>query len=397
MNQKDEPYEDLSRALRLALGNRPQKELVHACAVNAADISHALKGSRALSLSALERVAKYLRLDFSRLVLLKTIDELRHEGRSEAVEELERVAGTLAQQRSPAVIPETFLGSWQTALDLETVVAADRREQRPVSYADCLALSGSVGDLFYLPTLGLPPKVRIRSDKIIKLAERDKLRTLLSGDMLVTGSPSANYATRAILTTILFPFMIEAGTIAAEHEIAEELHPIRLHMPKLAAFMSDQQNARKLNNMLNGFSRPGFVDPIAYIQARGSAPRSSMDFGIITLAKNPWAEDRLAIVAAGVHGPATAGALQLLTRKGAFARHPFGGVFSVSISNVAHWEDRYDWLDPQWDTHEYSISEYEEALCNRRVLEVLPNQSNQGQLEVLEIVKRRCREAARSG
>jgi hypothetical protein len=63
-----------------------------------------------------------------------------------------------------------------------------------------------------------------------------------------------------------------------------------------------------------------------------------------------------------VGGPGTAAALKLLATPNAFDRHPLGGVFEVYISQEAPWEDRYDMLDPQWDTHPYTLDEYEENL-----------------------------------
>jgi hypothetical protein len=66
-------------------------------------------------------------------------------------------------------------------------------------------------------------------------------------------------------------------------------------------------------------------------------------------------------MAAGLHGPATAAAIKLLARPNAFLQRPLGGVFRVQVSDQAPWETRYQRLDPKWETHEYSISEYEQA------------------------------------
>ena len=398
MPQPDDPnpFRELSAIVKLALGPHRQKELAHRLEVDPSDVSHALRGRRALPLKALDGLANYLGLDLSELVLLRTLGELRIQGSTRAAAEFEElVRRRRAKSVEKGVLsPATFLCNWRTSLKIGTVIAADRREHRPVSHADCLAQSGSVADLFYLPTLFLPESVRIRSDKVVKVATPEKLATLLDHDVIITSSPSANYGTRMAISTTMFPFSIDQETFEAEQEVSQQLAPIAYQMDELAAYMSDERNARRLNNLLNAFAKPGFVDPINFIQARGSAARGSMDFGIVTFAKNPWAkpeDKRLAIVLAGVRGPATAAAIKLLSSKERpFDKHPFGGVFRVSISNVAPWEDRYDLLNPEWDTHDYTIEEYESAIKNPNVIRHLPGHSNAGQLEVIAWIKDRC-------
>jgi hypothetical protein len=70
----------------------------------------------------------------------------------------------------------------------------------------------------------------------------------------------------------------------------------------------------------------------------------------------------VAILAAGLHGPATAAAVKLLAQPGAFAERPLGGVFRVHVPNNAPWEERYHHLNPVWDTHPYTLEEYEASL-----------------------------------
>jgi len=35
-------------------------------------------------------------------------------------------------------------------------------------------------------------------------------------------------------------------------------------------------------------------------------------------------------------------------------------VFRVQVSDQAPWETRYQRVDPKWETHEYSVSDYEQ-------------------------------------
>lgn len=67
-------------------------------------------------------------------------------------------------------------------------------------------------------------------------------------------------------------------------------------------------------------------------------------------------------MAAGLHGPATAAAIKLLSQENAFADRPLGGVFRVHVPINAPWEQRYSHLNPEWDTHPYSVAQYEAAV-----------------------------------
>lgn len=87
-----------------------------------------------------------------------------------------------------------------------------------------------------------------------------------------------------------------------------------------------------------------------------------MDYGVVSLCRHPWSDEHVAIMAAGLHGPATAAAVKLLSQENAFVNRPFGGVFHVRVPKEAPWEERYHHLNPQWDTHEYSIAKYEAAV-----------------------------------
>ncbi|HKQ71846.1 MAG TPA: helix-turn-helix transcriptional regulator, partial [Polyangiaceae bacterium] len=132
------PYPQLGKALGDAIGDVSQKELADFCRVHASDISHALKGKRSLPLAALERAAKRLQLDLTLLIQLKTADELRAAGLIVEAEKVQRLASGLTSSQERLFTPESFFQNWRHTLAIENIIAADRREKRPISYADCL-------------------------------------------------------------------------------------------------------------------------------------------------------------------------------------------------------------------------------------------------------------------
>jgi hypothetical protein len=88
-------------------------------------------------------------------------------------------------------------------------------------------------------------------------------------------------------------------------------------------------------------------------------PTPNTDFGVISLAPNPFADPDdgyVSILVGGIHGPGTAHALRMLLQKPEkFVDHPFGGVIDVRLRNpYSDWPTRFYEAEPDWDTPAYT-------------------------------------------
>ena len=266
---------------------------------------------------------------------------------------------------APATSPGTLIG-WPDAFLPLVVFVGDRREVPPKSPADLLAVSASMGDLYYLLKLGLPPDVEIRSDKTSVIASPDSLRRLFEDkNLLIIGSPAANLVAKSVNKGACFSFHVTPKALEQASEFQTILEPIRYLPEELAKYTdgkgespSHREWSHRRRHMVFGFARSGILDPIDYEGLRGIAPSADIDYGVVTLCKHPWSERRVAIMAAGLHGPGTAAAIKLLCKKKAFIDHPLGGVFRVGVPSEAPWEQRYFHLSPEWDSHDYSVEKY---------------------------------------
>jgi tRNA A-37 threonylcarbamoyl transferase component Bud32 len=284
--------------------------------------------------------------------------------------------------------------------NVATAIVGDRAEDPPHTSADILARSVSTGDLTFFGELGL--RARVRSHKVAKIAGLEGQRRVLGQDLLVIGSPAVNLVARLVNPVACFRFAItdDAQKLVARFE--RELEPIKFNRAALQNFLEPttpeaRERIRDLHIMHNQFAKGGFIDPIDYKGLRGER-NAHNDFGVVTLGINPFDDSKIVILAAGTGGPGTAAALRLLARPDAFAQHPLGGVFRVEISTEAAWDERYDWLDPKWDTHPYDIADYETSVValveqversNVKECEGLSRQDAVNMRKLVELLKRR--------
>lgn len=95
------------------------------------------------------------------------------------------------------------------------------------------------------------------------------------------------------------------------------------------------------------------------LAADGRAQGRGNDYGIVALAPNPWSEEHIVVIAAGVHGPGSAGALKMLASPEQFAQRPWGGVVQVTTPPLAPWQHLFErHLHPRFETHEYDPAKY---------------------------------------
>lgn len=328
------------------------------------------------------------------------------------------------------------------------IVLGDRREHPPKQQGDQLALGGAMIDVMVLLELGIDPalaragQVRIVSDKDFAELDDRTLRDFYgSHNLLVIGSPAANFASRRLNRHAIFRF-----------DEAEQLRRWREHQPALARFVRaravppaeratreallhafrrltyglpravhatlarlDRDPARRGGatpdapaatqlgpdfdatypaaaaaaygvsagdaDALQGFGRAilggltadnwvqelrgrTLIDPFKAQPLTHGGPGTPYDWGVLTLARHPFSDDphRVAILAAGIHGPGTAQAVRLLANPANFAGLPAGGLLQVNTDQDRPWHDLL-WEAPwRWLTDPYTYVDAERAL-----------------------------------
>ncbi len=285
------------------------------------------------------------------------------------------------------------LDQFPGAFEPLTLVAADRRDTPPETRADLFILSGAVGDLTFLPKLRRTRKeVRLRSDKLVVLGTEDmRSRELGKSNLLVISSPAANWAARALNSSAIFRYDIPAPACkldegirtlsdlddvvllrlvwrmvssAQETEDGLDVAPIdgsRISAAQRERLARAEELARDLlacgnpEQIMSQFNETGILDPVA--GRRYQLPGENFDYGMISLAPNPYADgdEFVSILVSGMHGTGTAHALgALVSDPQMFTHHPFGGVIQVHGQPYADWSERFLRADWEWKTPEYT-------------------------------------------
>lgn len=250
------------------------------------------------------------------------------------------------------------LSNWPRSFLPIVVLTGDRREKSPESLADLMVLSASTSDLTWILALGLPKDTVIRSDKIAVVADSSYLKEALGqSNILVVGSPGTNLVARMVNASVPFPFYIPPEVYAEADRIETKLRLIGPFTDELGRYR--EQHADQLNSVMNEFRGSGFFDPIRK-EVRGSHPKASLDYGVITVGLNPFSDKHLAILVAGTHLPGTMGAVKFLSSPENFRQRPLGGIIRVSIPGALPWPRRVMESRPYWDTPAYTVRELEE-------------------------------------
>jgi hypothetical protein len=366
---------------------KKQGDLAADCGVDAADLAHFLNGHRPLPNYALANLAAMLNIDLARLIVYSEYSQCQRNYAASKATSLtptktlgwERASETLAAllQRLPSDEPlhastlgPSTLRDWPMAFLPIVVFVGDRREIPPQSPADLLAASASIGDLYYLPRLQLPAETEIRSDKSVVITTPESLRRILQDtNLLIIGSPAANLMARTVNPGACFSFHVAPDALAQAAEFQRILEPIQYLPGNLeryadvnSATATEREWSRRRRHMIYEFARSGILDPVDYSGLRATAIPVHLDWGVVSLCRHPWSENKVAVIAGGLHGPATAAAIRLLSKENAFADRPLGGVFRVHVPINAPWEERYRHLNPEWDTHSYTVAGYETAV-----------------------------------
>ena len=276
-----------------------------------------------------------------------------------------------------------------------SVVCGDRREDPAMNFGDVLfARTLSITDLTFLPELGLPKSTRIYSDKLFVRMPLSFLEKVFGQThLLVIGSPAVNLLARELNDSAVFRWVVDPGLdewfrrllkrkpVLDNRKSAElfsrllrsvqeggELTQAVESLAKMEGFRATDLETveplareilgdRKPADWLAGFREGGILDP-ADSKVHGSYVRHNNDFGLVSLALNPYdSTDRfLSVLVAGRSGPGTAHALRTLAVPQQFKDHPLGGVIEVLLDEGENWSDKLQFADTRWQTAPYKAS-----------------------------------------
>ena len=146
--------------------------------------------------------------------------EVRDEaGRQVLREAVELLANTPVRPSSSSSSPSRPLSSLADfpGSDPFTIIFGDRRESRVTSAAECLIYSGSITDVFHLPQLGAAiSNSTIESDKLlVRMPKHFLVNTpeIAERNLLIVGSPAANWGARILNEVAVFPFRIDQNVV----------------------------------------------------------------------------------------------------------------------------------------------------------------------------------------
>jgi hypothetical protein len=261
------------------------------------------------------------------------------------------------------------------------VVTGDRREEdgKKMTPADFSVLSSSAADIRFLSSIGLPRGTEIITDKIFVLAPFEELsRRFADATLVVVGSPASNHCARIInryslhrfnLPTFYYQQLEEfirkawvAGTGAGRRKsgsqpktpdhgpdffVAPEAVPA-YDYESLQDFRSE--NMKEIKQFKHLVFSGGFIDPSYDLRVRALNRDNDSDFGIITLAQNPFRKENdgkfPAVFMAGYHLPGTCYGLHRdiwQDRRTFFDTHPLGGILQVDLNTklLADWPHNF--------------------------------------------------------
>ncbi len=249
------------------------------------------------------------------------------------------------------------------------IVTGDKREDRGthISVADIGAFSASPADTRWILNLGLSEKVIKHVDKNFMLLPNERLiERFAETNILVIGSPAANHLARKVNKKAIFRFNYSnhAGDI-----IEKAIDDARKRSPTDLAALQESikpELSKRLRPLFTGgIFDPTYPDDFVTAEYAQIANETQYDFGMLTFAANPYyemkcaAEKRpndhryVAIMAAGIHHPATAHAVRQLgidkRKENVFDDHPYGGVLRVTLKQEIPFSERVEQATCQWE------------------------------------------------
>jgi len=265
------------------------------------------------------------------------------------------------------------------------IIAGDKREESAsrITAADFGAVSASHAEFRWLCELALRDDVELYGDKVFVLESAEELKARFGQKhLLIVGSPGSNHLARRCLlepslpgwrpAAPIFRFNVHQYTLRRIEDLVSSLHGMT--SKQLVGKRADESTERDMKQWLHYLFTGGILDPTySGYWLRGHEIPYSRDYGLITLARNPFSDQGgqpyMCIMAAGFHLPGTAHALRMLARpEENFARHPLGGVIQVSIDPNLPFAKRFDDSSAQWDDEGgYSVEDVSGGLKKMQV------------------------------
>jgi hypothetical protein len=243
------------------------------------------------------------------------------------------------------------------------VISGDKREtsEARINIGDFGASSASPAESRWLLKLGLRD-VEFYGDKIFVIeGAADLKKRFGKTNLLVIGSPGSNHLARRCLLSEpkpgwrravpIFRFNLSRHVIEEIEKLLDGLAP--LNAKQLVGKAGDPQTAKEMSFWLRALFSLGIIDPTEVpLWLRAVFIPAARDFGLISLARNPFADPDdpyVCILAAGFHMFGTAHAVRMLSEHDRFKSHPFGGVIRVDMNLERPFAKRFDESTADWD------------------------------------------------
>lgn len=379
---------DVLRDLVGASG-KSQNEVAADLGVSASMLSQWLSGKESCGLSYLSSIALKLgpsdpqarcRL-LARLFSLLDADRIEKPGADKWTAETKNLAAAavdlmqtkLEFSNEPAAAPRVrTLEHFPDAFYPLVVVTGDKREESEsrINMGDFGAVAASPAEARWIFQLGLRKDVEFFGDKVVVMENIEQLRKRFGKtNILVVGSPGSNHLARRCLMRKPLPGWRAAVPIISFNIHQHVLEQIEKYLDSLsgrnaAQLVGEQgnpQTKKQLKHWLHCLFGGGIIDPTNHDWwKRADDVRPALDFGLISLGRNPFAESDkyVCIFAAGIHMLGTAHAIRMLANPKNFADHPFGGVLRVDVDVQDQFAKRFDTSRSNWDSESaYSIAE----------------------------------------
>jgi transcriptional regulator with XRE-family HTH domain len=266
-----------------------------------------------------------------------------------------------------------------------TVISGDKREDSltRINRADFGAVSASPAEARWICKLGLRPDVEFLTDKMFVLEDVEHLKKRFAErNLLVVGSPCSNHLARYCHLTPprdglrdavpIFRFNVPQVTLESIEDRLKQLGA--LSQKQLVGVHEDEITTDRLKHLLKYLFTGGIIDPSYDNVVRGIYMPNGLDFGLITLARNPFAKDDrfVMVMVAGFHMFGTAHAIKMLADRTKFESHPYGGVLRVSLNPGENFADRFDKSESDWDQPNYPYDKDRLLAGLRGLAEVSP-------------------------
>ncbi|HUS90759.1 MAG TPA: helix-turn-helix transcriptional regulator [Phycisphaerae bacterium] len=350
------------------IGETPGREVARAIGKSQSYVSQIRSGEQVPTETTLARFAIAFGRDRLLELILATIAAQSADARKKAAGDgsagewaemddslqraVEQLCARLASAEHPAAkTAGRTLADFPQAFYPLTILLGDRRQDAGfrMTAGDLGAYSATPAVLGWINALQLRKDVDLLVDKqLLHPGDPGLAEHLADRNLLIVGSPAHNHYARRVNRTAIHRYNYPPQL---DEDIERTLDRARgLSQAQLAA--EKETGSGVLRRRMDSLFVGGILDPMCrprYLLARLAerVGREDLDFGVLTFATNPFYQGqclregrendhrRVAILASGIHHPATAHALRRLSadsrNDGTLRDHPYGGVLSVEF------------------------------------------------------------------